>query len=144
MNGPEETGKREAGVQEAGRQEAGMKKPMDAFELALQRAMARVDAPEGLLEFLMRATEVKRESVLPWRQRKHRFAWYLPRQQAWMGGALAALLTIGVFTASQVHERRDRARDRATEQFVESQHITEQAMAQTREQLRRAGIELDQ
>lgn len=113
---------------------------MDEFELVLKRAMQRVDAPETLMKFLTAATEGKQERVLPWRERKHRWTFYVPKAQAWMGGALAAVLALGVFGAQQLHERREQAK--ADQQFAVAVQVTDHALAQTREQLQRAGLKL--
>ena len=115
-------------------------KKMDEFEVALSRAMARVDAPETLVTFLTAATEVKRESVLPWRQRKHKFAFLLPRPQMFMGGALAAALVVGAFVGERVHE--DRKRAAAEAQFDAAMRVTDRALEETRAQLERAGLKL--
>ena len=115
---------------------------MDDFELALKRAMQRVDAPETLMKFLTAATEVKRERVLPWRERKHRWAFFVPKAQAWMGGALAAVLALGMYGAQVLHQRREQAK--ADQQFGVAMQATDHALAQTREQLQRAGLKLDE
>jgi len=116
---------------------------MDEFELALQRALQRVDAPETLLKFLTAAAEVKRESVLPWKQRKNRFAFYVPRMQMWMGGALAAVLVAGAFTGARVHQEHVK-QAQATQQFEQATQITDRALDHAREKMRKAGVDLDQ
>jgi hypothetical protein len=113
---------------------------MDEFELALKRAMQRVDAPESLVKFLTAATEVKQERVLPWRERKHPWAFFVPKAQAWMGGALAAVLALGMYGAEVLHQRREQAK--ADQQFAVAMQATGHALAQTREQLQRAGLKL--
>lgn len=117
---------------------------MDEFERALAKAMQRVDAPETLVQFLTLATEVKRESVLPWRKRRHKFAFVVPGARMWVGGAVAAVLVLGVFGAELVHVRREREKaEIATRQFEAATRITDQALRQTREQLARAGVSLE-
>jgi hypothetical protein len=114
------------------------------FERALARAMRRVDPPETLTKFLMRAAGVEAESRLPRKERKSKWAWIVPQARrpgfAWMSGALAAVLVVGVFGVEQVHERRERAV--ATQQFVTAMRVTDHALDQTRAQLKRSGIRL--
>ena len=117
---------------------------MDEFERALAKAMQRVDAPDTLVQFLTLATEMKRESVLPWRERKHKVAFMLPKPKVWMGGAIAAALLLGAFGAEQVHVRREREKSEiATRQFEAATRIEDQALQKTREQLARAGVSLE-
>ena len=63
------------------------------------------------------------------------------RLQAWMGGAIAAVLALGMFGAEQLHLRRERAEQTAAanQQFEAAMQVTDRALAQTREQLQRAG-----
>jgi hypothetical protein len=118
---------------------------MDEFERALTKAMRRVDAPETLMRFLERATEMKQERVLPWKERKHKFAFYLPKPGMWMGGVgigIAAALVLSVFVGEQVHVRHQREQA-AEQQFETATRITDRALEHTREQLQRAGVPLD-
>lgn len=64
------------------------------------------------------------------------------RWNAWIGGAVAAVLAIGVFTAEGVHRHREHVQ--AEQQFAEAQAITERTLQHTREQLQRAGISIEQ
>jgi hypothetical protein len=66
------------------------------------------------------------------------------RLQAWTGGAIAAALALGMFGAEQLHLRRERAEEtaRADQQFAVAVQVTDHALAQTREQLARAGLNL--
>ena len=115
------------------------------FERALTRAMARVNPPETLAKFLMKAAEVEAESRLPRRERKNKWAWFVPQRTAygWMGGALAAVLVVGVFGVEQVHVRHEREQAaQATQQFETAMRVTDHALDQTRAQLQRAGIRL--
>ncbi|MGA7155792.1 MAG: hypothetical protein WBY53_03030 [Acidobacteriaceae bacterium] len=110
------------------------------FELALARAMSRVDAPEGFAERVMeRAADSSEmtQKVVAMRPRRQ-----LLRMQAWMGGAIAAVLVVGLFGAEQMHLRRERAEKAAmaTQQFEAAVQVTDHALAQTREQLQRAGL----
>lgn len=123
--------------------------PMDAFERALQKALQnKVSAsPETLAKFLAIAEEAQEH------QRRTGKWWFTPKSggkvlvfpkpRAWVGGALAAALVIGVFTAEQVHDRRER-RVAAEQQFETATHIEDMALAHAREQLARKGISLDQ
>jgi hypothetical protein len=117
------------------------------FERALTKAMRRVDAPETLTKFLMRAAEVEAESRLPRQERKHRWVWFVPKQQrfGWMsgaGGILAAVLLVGVFGVEQVHVRHEREQAAVQKQFEDGVRITDRALDQTRERLERAGLKL--
>jgi hypothetical protein len=65
------------------------------------------------------------------------------RMQAWMGGAVAAVLVLGMVTAEQLHLRRERAEQaKADQQFAVAMQVTDRALAQTREQLQRAGLKI--
>jgi hypothetical protein len=112
------------------------------FEQKLSKAMRRVNAPDDLARFLMAATEVQAERHLLRRERKHRWAWFMPNANAWFGTGVAAMLLLIAFTGVQVHERHER-RERAEQQFETATRITDQALAQAREQLQRAGVPLD-
>ena len=108
------------------------------FELQLARAMRRVDAPEGLAARVMdrAASPVEVEQkVLVIRPRSG-----LWRLQAWMGGALAAVLALGMYGAEVLHQRREQAK--ADQQFAVAMQATDHALTQTREQLQRAGLKL--
>jgi hypothetical protein len=123
--------------------------PMDPFERALHKALSnKVSAsPEAMAKFLAIADEAQEY------QRRTGKHWFTPRgggkilvfpkPRAWMGGALAAALVIGVFTAEQVHDRRER-RAMADQQFQTATQIENQALEHTRELLARKGISLDQ
>jgi HAMP domain-containing protein len=116
------------------------------FDRAMTKAMRRVNPPETLAKFLMKAAEVEAESVLPRSHRKHKWAWFVPRAQratfGWFGGALAAVLLACVFVAQQVHVRQAREQAAVQQQFEEGMRITDRALDQTREKLQRAGLNL--
>jgi hypothetical protein len=123
------------------------------FELQLARAMSRVDAPEGFAARVMERAASPRgvvagpaqvsearpgaPGVVVMRRRSG-----LLRMQAWAGGAIAAVLALGMFGAEQLHLRRER--ERADQQFAVAVQVTDHALAQTREQLARAGLNLGQ
>jgi hypothetical protein len=108
------------------------------FEVQLARAMRRVDAPEGFAARVLDKAE-QTQTVIVMRPRKG-----LWRMQAWTGGAIAALLALGMFGAEQLHLRRERAEEtaKADQQFAVAVQVTDHALAQTREQLARAGLNL--
>jgi hypothetical protein len=117
---------------------------MTEFELQLARAMSRVDAPEGFAARVMERAASPAEAepkVIVMRPRSG-----LLRMQAWAGGAIAAMLALGMFGAEQLHLRRERAEEtaRADQQFAVAVQVTDHALAQTREQLARAGLNLGQ
>jgi hypothetical protein len=107
------------------------------FELQLARAMRRVDAPEGFAERIMERSASPAEKVVAMRPRRG-----LVRMQAWMGGAIAAVLALGMFGAEQLHQRRERAEEaaKADQQFAVAMQVTDHALETTREQLQRAGL----
>lgn len=109
---------------------------MAEFELMLARAMARVDAPEGFATRVMEKAGQK-QTVITMRPRNG-----LWRMQAWMGGAIAAALAVGMYGAEVLHQRREQAK--ADQQFAVAMQVTDHALAQTREQLQRAGLKLGQ
>jgi len=107
------------------------------FELQLTRAMRRVDAPEGFAARVLEKAEEPQAVVV---MRPQSGLW---RMQAWMGGAIAAVLVLGMVTAEQMHLRRERAEQaKADQQFAVAMQVTDHALAQTREQLQRAGLKL--
>ncbi len=107
------------------------------FELQLARAMRRVDAPAGFAERVMERTTSPAEKIVVMRPRSG-----LWRMQAWTDGAIAAVLALGMFGAEQLHQRRER--ERADQQFAVAVQVTDHALAQTRQQLARAGLNLNQ
>jgi hypothetical protein len=66
--------------------------------------------------------------------------------QAWAGGAIAATLALGMFGAEQLHQRhvREVQTALANQQFAMAVQVTGHALAQTREQLQRAGLNLSE
>jgi hypothetical protein len=104
------------------------------FELQLARAMRPVDAPEGFASRVIdKAEQTQRVAVM----RPRSGLW---RMQAWMGGAVAAALALGMYGAEVLHQRREQAK--ADQQFAVAVQATDHALAQTREQLQRAGLKL--
>jgi hypothetical protein len=109
------------------------------FELRLARAMRRVDAPEGFAERVMETSASPAEKVIVMRPRSG-----LWQMQAWAGGAIAAVLVLGMFGAEQLHQRHEQAKQTAmaNQQFAVAMQVTDHALMQTREQLQRAGLNL--
>lgn len=108
---------------------------MRTEEAELRERMKRVAAPAGFAERLMARAEAepKRGKVLLFRS---------PTARAWMGGAIAAALTLGVFVGSEVHERRERQQAQVQQQFDTAMQVTDQALDRTRDKLAKAGITL--
>lgn len=133
MNKPEEFNEREELT------------PADAaFERELLAAMQRVDAPSRLSITLMNIAEAEQPRPVTPRSESRGFNfWRLPVPRLWMGGALAAALTVGVFAGEAIHVRRDHERAEAEKQFDEAQQITDRALAHARAQIQRAGVDLD-
>ena len=144
MNGPEE--RREMQFE--------MDDPrMREFEQALSRAMQRVEVPaETSAKLLALAEEAEQKRVHAGDGlRLIRFSNggrvlampRLPQTRAWMGGASAAVLAMGVFVGTHVHEQHER-RVVAQQQFETAQRITDETLARTRAELEQRGIKLDQ
>src|ERR1700760_902775 len=126
---------------------------MKEFEQALSRAMQRVEVrAETSAKFLALAEEAERKRV-------HAGGGFrliklsnggrvftmprLPQARAWMGGAIAAVLAMGVFVGTHVHEQHER-RVAAQKQFETAERITDQTLARTRAELEQRGINLEQ
>jgi hypothetical protein len=128
-------------------EERNQHEEMDEFERALTRALRRVEVrAETAAKFLAIAAEAKDH------QRRTGRRWYtpesggrvfvMPKPRVWMGGAIAAMLALGVFGAEQVHVRHERVVQAALaqQQFETAARITDQALEHAREQLARAGV----
>jgi len=151
MNGPEED-KRE--------QEMGFETDdprMKEFEQALSRAMQRVEVRAATsAKFLALAEEAERKRVQAGGGiRLIKFSGYtgnwgrvlaMPRPRAWMGGAIAAVLAIGVFAGAHIHEQHEQHERQvlAQQQFEAAERITDETLARTRAELERRGINLYQ
>jgi hypothetical protein len=131
---------------------------MKEFEQALGRAMQRVEVrAETSAKFLALADEAERK-------RLHAGGGFrliklsnggrvftmprlrIPQARAWMGGAIAAVLAIGVFAGAHIrdqHQQHER-QVMAQQQFETAERITDETLARTREQLERHGINLEQ
>ena len=144
MNGPEEN-EREQEMQ------LEMDDPrMKEFEQALSRAMQRVEVrAETTAKLLALAEEAERKRVQAGGGfRLIKFSdggrvVAMPRPRAWMGGAIAAVLAMGIFVGAHVHEQHER-RVVARQQFETAERITDETLARTRAELEQRGIKLDQ
>jgi len=136
MNGPDEKERDEQGK--------------DAFEAALSRAMRRVeigaDLSAKLLTLAAEAEERRAAEGTRLRLAKLNIdgrVLVFPRQRMWMGGAMAAALVMGCFVSVHVHEQHVQERTaRVQQQFVTAMRVTYEALAQTRGQLKQAGVQL--
>lgn len=108
---------------------------LQAFEESLSRALRRVDAPPNLAARVLACAGIAADA-----QPSSRHKWSVPwlSSRWWIGSAIAAMLTIGIFAGEQVHREHERAA--ATQQFETATRIADQALAHTREQLRQAGV----
>jgi hypothetical protein len=63
-----------------------------------------------------------------------------------MGGAIAAVLAIGVFAGAHIHEQHEQHERQvmAQQQFETAERITDETLERTKAQLERKGIYLDQ
>ena len=150
MNGPEERDQRTPMRDE-------LDDPrMTEFEQALSRAMQRVEVrAETTAKFLALAEEAEKSRVkaggglrLPRLSNGGRVIAMprLPQARAWMGGAIAAVLAMGVFAGAHIHEQHEQHERQmmAQQQFEAAERITDETLARTREQIERKGINLDQ
>jgi hypothetical protein len=113
----------------------------DEFERALLQAMRRVEAPEGFAASVMERAANPVETTKKVVVMRSRLATLSSR--AWVGGAIAAMLVLGVIGGDELHERHQREQAAlATQQFEAGVRVTDQALAQTRAQLAKAGINL--
>lgn len=141
MNGPEET----------------QDKTMTEFEQALARAMRRVEVrAETTAKFLALAEEAERKRVhagggfrlIKLSNGGRLFTMPRPRAwtNSWMGGAIAAVLALGVFAGAHIHEQHEQHERRvvAQQQFETAERITDETLARTRAELARQGIQLEQ
>jgi hypothetical protein len=131
---------------------------MKEFEQALGRAMQRVEVrAETTARFLALAEEAERKRV-------HAGGGFrsiklsnggrvftmprlrIPQARAWMGGAIAAVLALGVFAGAHVHEQHEQHERQvvAQQQFETAERITDEALARTRAELEQRGINLEQ
>jgi hypothetical protein len=129
---------------------------MTEFEQALGRAMQRVEVrAETAAKFLALAEEAEKSRVKAGgglrlvRLSNGGRALAMPRipqARAWMGGAIAAVLAMGVFAGAHVHEQHAEHERQmmAQQQFETAERITDETLAHTREQLERQGINLEQ
>ena len=129
---------------------------MKEFEQALSRAMQRVELrAETSARFLALAEEAERKRLhagggfrlIKLSNGGRVFA--MPRllqTRAWMGGAIAAVLALGVFVGTHVHDQHEQHERQvmAQQQFEAAQRITDEALARTRTELEQRGINLDQ
>lgn len=126
---------------------------MQEFEQALSRAMKRVELrAETSAKFLALAEEAERKRahagggfrLINFSNAGRMFT--MPRPRAWMGGAIAAVLAIGVFAGTHIHEQHEQHEKRivAQQQFETAERITDETLARTRAELEQRGIKLDQ
>lgn len=102
----------------------------ERLDRELARILQRMDAPDGFAERVMaRATAERRGKVLTF-----------PRPRLWVGGAVAAMLVMGLFAGERVHQQREQ--ERANQQFEAAMRVTDHALDQAQEQLERAGLKL--
>ena len=147
MNGPEKNEREQ-------QMEFEVEDPrMKEFEQALSRAMQRVEVrAETSAKFLALAEEAERKRVhagggfrlIKLSNGGRVFAMpRFPQARAWMGGAIAAVLAMGILAGTHIHEQHER-RAVAQEQFETAERITDQTLARTRAELEQRGINLEQ
>ena len=149
MNGPEDKEQRKEEATAPGT-ESFEDAHLPEFEAALARAMKQVEMrAETTAKFLALAEEAERKRLhaggglrlIKFSNGGSVFA--IPKPRAWMGGAIAAVLAMGIFVGTHVHEQHER-RAEAQKQFETAERITDQTLARTRAELEQRGISLDQ
>lgn len=158
MSGPEEIfnnefekEKERAQAAEAPGETAGQAEAADAeFEAALARAMRRVEVRAELsAKFLALAEEAEQKRVAAGgglrvlKLSNGGRVLAMPSMRGWMGGAIAAVLALGIFVGGRAHEQHER-RVQAEREFQTAERITDQTLEHTREQLERVGVSLGQ
>lgn len=130
---------------------SGSEAELDAeFESKLQRAMRRVDVrAETTAKFFALAAEAERKRhamegrgprlVKPSNGGR---VLVFPKVRPWVGGAIAAVLAVGVFVGEQAY--RQHQRQQAEQQFDTAMRVTDHALEQAQAQLRHAGVRLPQ
>jgi hypothetical protein len=105
------------------------------FDPTLARALRQVDAPMSLETRLMAAAEKESRHTAK--------VLAFPQKRAWMSGAIAAALVMGVVIGERVHVDRQREQVAVTQQkFEDAMRVTNHALNQTQEQLAKAGLSL--
>ena len=115
----------------------------DEFEVQLKQAMRRVEVRgETTARFIAIAAEVHAEREVPWRQRKNRWAFFLPVQPVWAMSALVVVVGLAVGGHEVREQRQAEAQQRAVaeREFETAAQITDRALEHTRAQLERAGV----
>jgi hypothetical protein len=109
----------------------------DEFEQQLTQALCHVDPPKGF------AVRVLERTAPPARAATMRRRMAKLRGRAWIGGAIAAMLMLGVVVGDQVYVRHEREQAvLANRQFAMAMRVTNRALDQTRAQLKQAGLML--
>jgi len=106
------------------------------------QALRPVSPPDGFAERILArvqpATPAQANVIGMTARPRHSITW-----KTWTSGAIAAALLAGLFIAGQIHARQQREEaKRAEQQFDVALRITSETLAQTRQQLQQAGIEL--
>jgi hypothetical protein len=108
-------------------------------ELALHRAMGRMDAPSGFADRVMTRTEARAQPARS--ERGRLLAMPMLQWRTWAAGAIAAVLVVGVVQSDRIHQEHER-QAQAQAQFEAAERITDQALAHVRAQVEQAGISL--
>ncbi len=117
------------------------------LERDLTLAMRPCELPEGFADrVLQRAGAEDAVAASPATVKTSGKLLRWPVQKGWLGGAIAAGLLVGLFAGGTALERRhadELQAAKATAQFETAERITDHAMEQAREQVERAGVDLD-
>jgi hypothetical protein len=111
------------------------------LERELRKALRPVDPAAG---FADRVLARSREPIAAPNQARV-LMFPAVRSRVWIGGAIAAMLLVGV-AGEQAHERVEQRRkaEEAQKQFETALQITDRALDHAREQLQRAGVPFGQ
>lgn len=116
--------------------------PMDEFERDLARALRRVEVrSETTAKFLAIAVEARAEHQRTgkmWvRPASGGRLLFLPKPRIWLGGAIAAVLVLGLFVGEKAQERRKA--EIVARQFEVAMRITGRTLDGVGERVSRAG-----
>jgi hypothetical protein len=117
---------------------------MSEFEELLTKKMGRVDAPKDFAARVMARAEGKVVAMPNPGLAKV----LMTRPKAWWGGAIAAVLVLGVLGGEHVHKERaakqemEAKRVQAEREFDTATRITDETMERMREKLAKRGVSI--
>jgi hypothetical protein len=115
---------------------------LDPFEQQLKRSFGHVNAPENMMQFLLLAAEAEKRCQSKAPRLGKIFAF--PKSPMWLGGAIAAVLVMGTLLGGEHVHRLHQREALAEKQFDTATQITDRTLEHVRQQMQRAGVQLDQ